>query len=38
MRFAHDIHEETYNRVVDYLPDFFDDPFQDDENGHFYVR
>ncbi len=38
MRFAHAIHEETYRRVADYLPDFFEHPFHDDEDGHFYVR
>lgn len=38
MRFAHDVHEETYRKVAEYLPDFFDDPFQDDDDGHFYVR
>lgn len=38
MHFAHEIHEETYRRVADYLPDFFDDPFHDDGDGHYYVR
>ena len=38
MRFAHAVHEETFRRVADYLPDFCDRPFQDDEDGHFYVR
>jgi len=38
MEFAHDIHEQTYRRVAEYLPDFFEDPFHDEEDGHFYVR
>jgi hypothetical protein len=37
MEFAHEVHEETFNRVAEYLPDFFDDPFQDEKDGHFYV-
>ena len=37
-RFQHDVHAETYHRVQEYLPDFFDDLFHDEENGHFYVR
>jgi hypothetical protein len=38
MQFAHEAHEDTYRRVEEYLPEFFDDPFNDEENGHFYVR
>lgn len=37
MEFAHEIHEETYRRVAEYLPDFFEEPFQDEKDGHFYV-
>lgn len=36
-RFEHDTHEATYRQVEDWLPDFFDDPYHDEENGHFYV-
>jgi len=38
MKFKHSVHEETYRRVEEYLPEFFDDPYHDDGNGHFYVR
>ena len=38
MQFAHPQQEETYRRVEEYLLEFFDDPFHDEENGHFYVR
>ncbi|MEM7052753.1 MAG: hypothetical protein AAF604_24020 [Acidobacteriota bacterium] len=38
MQFEHDVQRETHARVEDYLPDFFEDPFHDQENGHFYVR
>jgi T3SS (YopN, CesT) and YbjN peptide-binding chaperone 1 len=38
MEIAHEAHAETYRRVAEYLPEFFDDPFHDQENGHFYVR
>lgn len=37
MEFAHEIHEETYRKVEEYLPDFFDEPYQDEQDGHFYV-
>ncbi|MEM7482627.1 MAG: hypothetical protein AAF481_15730 [Acidobacteriota bacterium] len=38
MEFQHEIHEETYRRVEDYLPDFFEDPVHDEDAGNFYVR
>lgn len=38
MRFKNPVHEETYRKVEEYLPEFFDDPYHDQENGHFYVR
>jgi len=38
MNFEHSVHEETYLKVEEYLPEFFDDPYHDDDNGHFYVR
>lgn len=37
-RFEHDVHEQTFDRVREYLPEFFDDPYYDEETGHFYVR
>jgi len=37
-RFEHSVQEETYRQVQEYLPDFFDDLYHDEENGHFYVR
>lgn len=38
MKFEHSVHEETYQKVEEYLPEFFDDPYLDDDNGHYYVR
>lgn len=38
VQFEHEIHETTFRQVEDCLPDFFDDPYHDEENGHFYVR
>lgn len=38
MEFAHPIHEKTYRQVEENLPELFDDPFQDGDDGHFYVR
>ncbi len=35
---THAIHEETFRRVREYLSEFFDDPYCDPEEGHFYVR
>ncbi|MEM9292615.1 MAG: YbjN domain-containing protein [Acidobacteriota bacterium] len=29
---------ETHRRVAEYLNEFFDSPYHDEENGHFYVR
>ncbi len=34
----HAIQEETFRRVREYLSEFFDDPYCDPEEGHFYVR
>jgi hypothetical protein len=37
--FEHQIHEETFFKVKDYLSDLFDEePYHDPENDHFYVR
>ncbi len=38
MRFEHEVHQETYEKVAEVLPEFFDDPYTDEETGHFYVR
>lgn len=37
VQFQNKVHEQTFRQVEECLPDFFDDPFHDD-NGHFYVR
>ncbi len=37
MRFEHDQHERTHRRLERYLNELFDDPYLDEENGHFYV-
>lgn len=36
-RFQHETHEATYHQVQEWLPDFFDDPYHDEETDHFYV-
>jgi hypothetical protein len=38
MQFEHDIHEETFRKVEEYLGEFFEEPYLDPEGGHFYVR
>lgn len=38
MRFAHDVHRVTFDRVEEYLGELFDDPFHDPATDHFYVR
>jgi len=38
MRFEHAIHEETFNRLKEYLGELFEEPFHDADNDHFYVR
>ena len=38
MQFEHEVHEETYRQVVEILPDFFDDLYHDEDDGHVYVR
>ncbi len=37
MDFEHPHHEETHGKVREYLAELFDDPYLDEENGHFYV-
>jgi len=38
MAFGNEAHEQTYRQVQEWLPDFFDEPYLDEEDGHFYVR
>jgi T3SS (YopN, CesT) and YbjN peptide-binding chaperone 1 len=38
MEFEHAVQEEIHARVSEYLSELFDEPFHDEENGHFYVR
>ena len=37
MEFEHDLHRETHEKLGQYLGDFFDQPFRDPDDGHFYV-
>ena len=38
MEFEHAIHRETFERVEEYVDDLIDEPYFDDESGHFYGR
>jgi hypothetical protein len=38
MGFEHEIHEETFNKVEEYLGELFEEPYHDPDNDHFYVR
>jgi hypothetical protein len=38
LQFEHEAHEETYRQVLEVLPEFFDDLYHDEEDGHVYVR
>jgi len=38
MRFEHEIHAETFRKIEEYLGEFFEEPYCDPEEGHFYVR
>jgi hypothetical protein len=38
LKFAHEAHEESYRKVAELLPELFEDPFEDEGDGHFYVR
>jgi len=38
MRFEHEVHEETFHKLREYLNELFDEPFHDPESDHFYVR
>jgi hypothetical protein len=37
MRFDNEHHERTHQLLEKYLNELFDDPFLDEESGHFYV-
>ncbi len=37
MEFTNPVQRETHERLNEYLPELFDDPYFDEENGHFYV-
>ncbi len=32
------VHQETFEKLKEYLGEFFDEPYHDPENDHFYVR
>ncbi len=38
MEFDNQAHRETYDKVGRYLEEFFEEPFRDPSDGHFYVR
>jgi len=38
MGFEHQIHEETFLKVQEYLSELFEEPYHDPDNDHFYVR
>ena len=38
MESDHQTQLETHDRVAEYLEEFFESPFHDEDNGHFYVR
>ena len=38
MDWTHPTHRQAQERVSEYLGELFEDPFVDQENGHFYVR
>ena len=37
MEFEHEAHSKAYDKVGRYLEDFFDQPYRDPDDGHFYV-
>ncbi len=37
MQFEHEHHEETHTRMSEILAELFDEPYLDEETGHFYV-
>lgn len=38
MKFDSDIHREAFEKVRDYVDELIDEPYFDDETGHFYGR
>ncbi|HEX5760167.1 MAG TPA: hypothetical protein VF121_13335 [Thermoanaerobaculia bacterium] len=38
MRFEHEVQEQTFHRVDEYLRELFDEPYHDPATDHFYVR
>lgn len=36
--FASPVHQETFDKLKEYLGELFDEPYHDPENDHFYVR
>jgi hypothetical protein len=38
MEFEHEVHEQTFLRLQEYLGELFDEPYHDPDNDHFYVR
>ena len=36
--FESPVHQETYEKLKEYLGELFDEPYHDPENDHFYVR
>lgn len=38
MEFDNEAHRDTYDKVGRYLGEFFEEPFRDPNDGHFYVR
>jgi hypothetical protein len=38
MQFQHEVHQQTHERVREYLAELFDDLYLEPESGHLYVR
>ncbi len=36
--FEHEVQEQTFSKVKEYLGELFEEPYHDPENDHFYVR
>jgi len=36
--FEHEVQEQTFHKVKEYLSELFEEPYHDPENDHFYVR
>lgn len=37
MEYEHQAHEDAYDKVGRYLEDYFDQPYRDPDDGHYYV-